>query len=77
MRSYRTFSPLPRPEPWRFDLCGAFPKVTLAGRYPAPCLYGARTFLCPKTAAVRPTGLGSLESPERAVKVTQALTLIR
>lgn len=33
-------------EPWRFDLCGAFPKVTLAGRYPAPCLYGARTFLC-------------------------------
>jgi hypothetical protein len=30
----------------RFAFCGAFPEVTLAGRYPAPCLHGARTFLC-------------------------------
>ena len=26
-------------------LCGAFPRVAPAGRYPAPCLHGARTFL--------------------------------
>src|SRR3954451_16998912 len=29
----------------RFVLCGTFPKVTLAGRYPAPYVKGARTFL--------------------------------
>ena len=29
----------------RFDLCGAFPGVAPAGRYPAPCFRGARTFL--------------------------------
>ncbi len=29
----------------RSVLCGAFPGVTPAGRYPAPCLSGARTFL--------------------------------
>jgi len=29
----------------RSDLCGAFPGVTPAGRYPAPCFRGARTFL--------------------------------
>jgi len=30
---------------WRFAFCGTFPKVTLAGRYPAPCIHEARTFL--------------------------------
>jgi len=44
----------------RFVLCGTFPKVTLAGRYPAPYVKGARTFLpgglsTPAGAAVRPT----------------------
>src|SRR4029078_3361861 len=29
----------------RSDLCGAFPGVAPAGRYPAPCFRGARTFL--------------------------------
>ena len=29
----------------RFAFCGAFPGVAPAGRYPAPCPYGARTFL--------------------------------
>ena len=29
----------------RFDLCGAFPGVAPAGRYPAPYFRGARTFL--------------------------------
>src|SRR4051794_10022807 len=29
--------------------CGTFPGVAPAGRYPAPCLRGARTFLPPPT----------------------------
>jgi hypothetical protein len=29
----------------RFAFCGTFPEVALAGRYPAPCFRGARTFL--------------------------------
>jgi len=43
VRSYRTFSPLPINR--RSIFCGTFPKLTLAGRYPASCLTGARTFL--------------------------------
>jgi len=31
----------------RFTFCGTFPEVALAGRYPAPCFRGARTFLTP------------------------------
>ena len=31
----------------RFVLCGAIPGVAPAGRYPAPCFRGARTFLQP------------------------------
>ena len=46
VRSYRTLSPLPGPCGCRrFVFCGAFPGVAPAGRYPAPCLRGARTFL--------------------------------
>ena len=30
---------------WRFAFCGAIPRVASAGRYPAPCSRGARTFL--------------------------------
>ena len=63
VRSYRTFSPLPEPKAeGRFVLCGTFPGVAPAGRYPSPYVDGARTFL-PRArragAAVRPTdGLG-------------------
>jgi hypothetical protein len=32
-------------QPGRFNLCGAVPGVTPAGRYPAPYFRGARTFL--------------------------------
>jgi len=32
---------------WRFAFCCAFPGVASAGRYPAPCFRGARTFLPP------------------------------
>jgi len=38
--------------------CGTFPGVAPAGRYPAPCFHGARTFL-PRLmakAAIRPSG---------------------
>jgi hypothetical protein len=60
VRSYRTFSPLPAPQRRRFVLCGTFPGVAPAGRYPAPFVHGARTFL-PRDlsavagATVRPT----------------------
>ncbi len=64
VRSYRTLSPLPAAA---FDggrrrsaLCGTFPGVAPAGRYPAPCFRGARTFLpsAPKGrgAAIQPSG---------------------
>src|SRR3954465_7603542 len=54
----------PKGEGGRFVLCGTFPGVTPAGRYPAPYVDGARTFLSRSLsaiagAAVRPTdGLG-------------------
>src|SRR5919198_1387823 len=50
----------PKGEGGRFSLCGTFPGVAPAGRYPAPHVDGARTFL-PRSlstvagAAVRPT----------------------
>ncbi len=44
VRSYRTFSPLPY-RIWRYIFCGTFPAVAHAGRYPAPSVSGARTFL--------------------------------
>ncbi len=51
VRSYRTLSPLPaspeRGPDGRFAFCGTFPGVAPAGRYPAPCVRGARTFLPP------------------------------
>jgi hypothetical protein len=55
VRSYRTVSPLPAAGRRRFLFCGTFPKVTLAGCYPAPYMRGARTFLF-KKAVARPTG---------------------
>lgn len=43
----------------RFAFCGTFPGVAPAGRYPAPCFRGARTFLPPAgfpVAGGRPSG---------------------
>ena len=77
VRSYRTFSPLPRRSPkgegGRFVLCGTFPGVTPAGRYPAPYVDGARTFLSRSLstiagAAVRPTDALRMGAPARCVK---------
>ena len=53
----------------RFAFCCTFPGVAPAGRYPAPCLHGARTFLrdaltaidaTARPAAVQPTGEGEI-----------------
>ena len=60
VRSYRTVSPLPparRAEAGRrCTFCGTFPGVAPAGRYPAPYLRGARTFLSPHDGGERPSG---------------------
>src|SRR3978361_982918 len=55
----------PRGEGGRFVLCGTIPGVAPAGRYPAPYVDGARTFLSRSLstvagAAVRPTDLGGM-----------------
>jgi hypothetical protein len=69
VRSYRTFSPLP-PRPIspaqagelgmgrRSVLCGTFPRLAPAGRYPAPFVHGARTFLSGNVSVLpeRPPG---------------------
>src|ERR1700722_10024661 len=64
VRSYRTVSPLPSPpvagRSRRSVLCGTFPGLAPAGRYPAPFVHGARTFPPRQPfgfagAAVRPT----------------------
>jgi hypothetical protein len=73
VRSYRTFSPLPLPKRRRFVLCGTFPGVAPAGRYPAPHVDGARTFLSGHLsviagAAVRPTDPLGMGVHARCVK---------
>ena len=75
VRSYRTLSPLPRIRnaPRRSALCGTFPGVTPAGRYPAPYIHGARTFLPGRLsaitrAAVQPTDPIGMGTPARRVK---------
>ena len=42
----------------RFAFCGTFPEVAPAGRYPAPCFRGARTFL-----TLPPFGIGKARLP--------------
>ena len=82
VRSYRTFSPLlrqsPKGEGERFVLCGTIPGVAPAGRYPAPYVDGARTFLPSHLsviagAAVRPTDtLGMRAQGGRVKPITSA-----
>ena len=73
VRSYRTLSPLPTSQDRRFAFCGTFPGVAPAGRYPAPCLRGARTFLPParRKAAIRPSGHPLSHDCDQAVKKTR------
>jgi hypothetical protein len=42
----------------RYPFCGTFPGVAPAGRYPAPCFRGARTFL-----TLPPFGIGKARLP--------------
>jgi len=60
-------------QPRRFVLCGTFPGVAPAGRYPAPHVGGARTFLPGDLsilagAAVRPTDHPVMGARRREVK---------
>ena len=89
VRFYRTFSPLPScklllseqqegSEGWRFVFCGAFPGVTPAGYYPAPCLCGARTFLSygrffPIRATARLSDHRKFFSPEKRQRSRRVL----
>ena len=89
VRSYRTFSPLPRPTryaPRRSALCGTVPEASpregigSAGRYPAPYVHGARTFLpgglsALAGAAVRPTDEIGMGPQRRFVKGTERVWL--
>ena len=57
----------------RFAFCGTFPRVAPAGRYPAPCLHGARTFLPRRLlahpqAAIRPADPALLGFQAASVK---------
>ena len=57
----------------RSALCGTVPGVAPAGRYPAPCSRGARTFLphdvAIAKAAIRPSGPGNIGAKGAGVKV--------
>jgi len=74
VRSYRTVSPLPSGlRRGRFLFCGTIPGVAPAGRYPAPYVHGARTFLpgslsAVAGAAVRPTDGLAMGTGGRSVK---------
>jgi hypothetical protein len=58
--------------------CGTFPGVAPAGRYPAPCFHGARTFLpsFAARAAIRPSGEGIKTGPHLAVKCREIPFLV-
>jgi hypothetical protein len=75
VRSCRTLSPLPA-KGRRFAFCGAVPEIALAGRYPAPCPHGARTFLRPKATAVRPADGRQYAAAGRRVKRGDVLARI-
>ena len=73
VRSYRTLSPLPV-ENGRSALCGTFPGVAPAGRYPAPSLHGARTFLgvASHDAIAQPSGVVGRSADICATKAVPA-----
>lgn len=64
----------------RFAFCGTFPRVAPAGRYPAPCFHGARTFLPRSLSALAERGCpanwqavhkrGSAQLPEAIARKT-------
>ena len=61
----------------RFAFCCAFPGVASAGRYPAPCFRGARTFLSPsrnalRRAAIRPSDVSGCGSGTRGMSISRS-----
>ncbi len=60
----------------RSVFCGAFPQVALAGRYPAPSLHAARTFLTQshkaRGAAIQPSARGCFREGEGRWQVQDA-----
>src|SRR5580704_10462740 len=83
VRCYRTVSPLPSPpvagRSRRSVLCGTIPGLAPAGRYPAPFVHGARTFL-PGNLSVLPErpsgrltqqGMGSLSAAVKRPNFTR------
>ena len=60
----------------RFAFCGTVPGVAPAGRYPAPCFRGARTFLPPGVAArgatIRPSGERLVVPPRTGVNAARS-----
>jgi hypothetical protein len=62
------FHPLPLPQAGQSVLCGAFPRVAPAGRYPAPLPCGVRTFLGRvRAAAIRPSARDAVKHPRPPV----------
>ena len=59
----------------RFVLCGTFPGVTPAGRYPAPLLRGARTFLddCSPRLSSRLTRYKWARAADRSSKLARLM----
>ena len=57
------FHPYPGSGPGRFAFCGTFPRLAPGGRYPPPCLRGARTFLQQASlpATAQPSGALAIE----------------
>jgi hypothetical protein len=66
--------------------CGTFPGVAPAGRYPAPCFRGARTFLDPavtgEAAVIQPSGegrgrdAGRRSQPEARSRISSSPSLL-
>jgi len=74
--SYPTVSSLPR-HARRFVFCGAIRQVALPGRYPAPLLWGARTFLAREAKASRAAVQPSVQRcPTRTNPVRQGMTCV-
>jgi hypothetical protein len=57
----------------RYIFCGTFPKVTLAGRYPAPFFRGVRTFLVSKIrshATIRVAIISVIDNESNDISLT-------
>ena len=69
--------PVDRRRAWRCPFCGTIPGVAPAGRYPAPYLRGARTFLSPPGGGKRPSGRLALQICPAAPLLSKAAPIKR